>query len=392
MRFPGFTDEWKKTTLGEIGNTFNGLSGKSSQDFGHGSPYITYKSVFDSSKIDISRVEYVTITDSERNKSTQNVVKYGDIFFTTSSETPNEVGMTSVLLDDVEDCYLNSFCFGYRLSNQEETLPEYLRFYLRSHIIRNKISILAQGSTRFNISKSEVMRMGISLPSGNEQKKIAKLLSLIDERIATQNKIIEDLKKLKSAINQKLFDGAVSTFRIGDVLIEENLRTKENNQYDVLSSTVGGLCLQSEYFNKEVASEDNSGYKILLKDRIVLSPQNLWLGNINYNELFEIGIVSPSYKIFRISNSINKIYLAEVLRSQYALYQYSISSEQGASVVRRNLNVEDFLNINFPKVSIEKQESFAKLLISVNNKLRNNTTILSQFLIQKRYLLSQMFI
>lgn len=196
LRFPGFTDDWKKTTLGEIGKTFNGLTGKNSNDFGQGSPYITYKSIFDNSKVDISRVEYVTITDNERIKSAQNVVRLGDIFFTTSSETPTEVGMTSVLLDGIEDCYLNSFCFGYRLSNKEETLPEYFRFYLRASVIRNKLSILAQGSTRFNISKNEVMRMGINLPNSSEQEKIAALLSCIDERITTQNKIIDNLQSL----------------------------------------------------------------------------------------------------------------------------------------------------------------------------------------------------
>ena len=218
MRFTGFTGDWKKTTLGEIGKTFNGLTGKNSNDFGQGSPYITYKSIFDNSKVDISRVEYVTITDNERIKSAQNVVRLGDIFFTTSSETPTEVGMTSVLLDGIEDCYLNSFCFGYRLSNKEETLPEYFRFYLRASVIRNKLSILAQGSTRFNISKNEVMRMGINLPNSSEQEKIAALLSCIDERITTQNKIIEKLESLIKGIAHKVAGMGKPNIRMSECL------------------------------------------------------------------------------------------------------------------------------------------------------------------------------
>ncbi len=106
LRFPEFTGEWKNTSLGEIGKTFNGLTGKSSADFGQGFPYITYKYIFDDSKIDISRVEYVEITDVERKKKTQNEVQYGDVFFTTSSETPDEVGMSSVLLDKIKDLSL----------------------------------------------------------------------------------------------------------------------------------------------------------------------------------------------------------------------------------------------------------------------------------------------
>jgi len=88
LRFPGFTDEWKKTTLGEIGKTFNGLTGKNSNDFGQGSPYITYKSIFDNSKVDISRVEYVTITDNERIKSAQNVVTILRLFFVSLLTAP----------------------------------------------------------------------------------------------------------------------------------------------------------------------------------------------------------------------------------------------------------------------------------------------------------------
>ena len=186
MRFPEFSGEWEKCTLGGIGTTFNGLTGKSANDFGSGSPFITYKSIFDSSKIDISKVEYVRISETERAKQTQNEVEYGDIFFTTSSETPEEVGMASVLLTPIHDCYLNSFCFGYRLFDKQAYLPDFFRFYLRSNNVRRKIAILAQGSTRFNISKNEVMKMSIFLPPQNEQRKISEFFSLIEERIETQ--------------------------------------------------------------------------------------------------------------------------------------------------------------------------------------------------------------
>ena len=196
LRFPEFTGEWRRITLGEIGDTFNGLTGKSGSDFGHGSPYITYKSIFDNAKIDLSRVEYVEITDAERKNKTQNEVQYGDVFFTTSSETPNEVGMSSVLLDNVKDCYLNSFCFGYRLKSLKATLPEYMRFYLRQQTIRKKMYVLAQGSTRFNISKGEVMGISVMIPPVEEQNKIAAFLALIEERFATQNKIIEKYESL----------------------------------------------------------------------------------------------------------------------------------------------------------------------------------------------------
>lgn len=108
VRFGGFTDEWEEVRLGEIGNSFNGLSGKTGEDFGIGeAKYITYKNIFDYSKIKLDIFENVQISNDEK----QNLVQFGDIFFTVSSETPEEVGMSSVLLDNVSNTYLNSFLF-----------------------------------------------------------------------------------------------------------------------------------------------------------------------------------------------------------------------------------------------------------------------------------------
>ncbi|MBR1576843.1 MAG: restriction endonuclease subunit S [Bacteroidales bacterium] len=170
MRFREFSGEWESSSLGQKGTPYNGLSRKNAADFGDGSRFITYKSIFDSSRVDIQRTGLVNITDREREKGTQNKVRRGDIFFTVSSETPEEVGMSSVLLDDVDDCYLNSFCFGYRLSDAD-VRSEFLRFYLRSPKVRKKIAFLAQGSTRFNISKDEILNMSICIPNADEQKK-----------------------------------------------------------------------------------------------------------------------------------------------------------------------------------------------------------------------------
>ena len=96
---------WEEKQLGEIGKTFNGLTGKTKEDFGTGKPFIQYMQIFKSSKIDSSMFGLVNVRDNER----QNIVNYGDVFFTTSSETPNEIGFASVLLDDIKELYLNTF-------------------------------------------------------------------------------------------------------------------------------------------------------------------------------------------------------------------------------------------------------------------------------------------
>lgn len=205
VRLPGFEGEWKKVRLGKIGKTYNGLSGKKAEDFGEGKPYIPYKAIFDNSKIYINKFEYVRIEENEK----QNIVKYGDIFFTTSSETPDEVGMSSVLLEDVNEVYLNSFCFGYRLNNFDTLIPEFAQFLFRSDSFRRSTFKLAQGSTRFNISKNEMMKITVLLPSIEEQKAIAEVLSNADREIKLLKKQVNFLKEQKKGLMQLLLTGKV---------------------------------------------------------------------------------------------------------------------------------------------------------------------------------------
>ena len=206
VRLPGFEDEWTKVKLADIGKTFNGLSGKSAKDFGKGKPFIPYKTIFDNSKIDLKKVDYVIVEKKEK----QNIVQYGDVFFTTSSETANEVAMSSVLLDDeVDEVYLNSFCFGYRLYNFDLLIPEFAEYLFRGNDFRRRTYNLAQGSTRFNISKNEVMQITVRIPSIDEQSAIAKTLTNVDKEISLLNKEVTELNQQKKGLTQLLLTGKV---------------------------------------------------------------------------------------------------------------------------------------------------------------------------------------
>ena len=193
--------EWEQVHLGDIGETFNGLTGKTKEDFGKGKPYIQYKQIFDHSKIDISKCDFVQIKQNENQK----LVKRGDVFFTTSSETPYEIGMSSVLLTDVEEMYLNSFCFGYRPSSLKTLLPEFARFLFRSVSLRKKITALAQGSTRFNMSKIELMKLTIHLPKFEEQTRIANFLSAFDKKLESEKQLLAQYELQKKYLLQNLF-------------------------------------------------------------------------------------------------------------------------------------------------------------------------------------------
>uniref|UniRef100_UPI0013AE8952 restriction endonuclease subunit S n=3 Tax=Enterobacteriaceae TaxID=543 RepID=UPI0013AE8952 len=198
-----FSGEWEYTIFGNLGDTYTGLTGKTKEDFGAGKPYIPYINIFKNSRIDIQNLEYVQVNDDER----QSVVKYGDIFFTTSSETPEEVGMSSVLLEEVSEVFLNSFCFGFRLNNFETLIPKYARYLFRSEHVRRQISTLGQGVTRYNLSKRQLIKLELKLPCVEEQQKIAAVLSAADAEISTLEKKLTCLRDEKKALMQQLLTG-----------------------------------------------------------------------------------------------------------------------------------------------------------------------------------------
>lgn len=194
-------ENWQMFKLEELGNTFNGLTGKTKEDFGSGKKFIQYKQIFDSPQIKMDDCGYVQINENEN----QQEVKYGDSFFTISSETPHEIGMSSVLLDEVQDTFLNSFCFGFRFNSFAVLNPVFASFLFRSSLFRNQITKLAQGSTRYNMSKSEFLKISVEIPNEQEQTKIAGFLSKISNKIETEKRILELFEQQKKYLLQNLF-------------------------------------------------------------------------------------------------------------------------------------------------------------------------------------------
>ena len=198
IRFKGFSEPWEEKNLNKIGETYSGLTGKTKEDFGHGNArFITYMNVYANPIADINGVESIEIDN------TQHVVEKGDIFFTTSSETPDEVAMSSVWLGNFNNIYLNSFCFGF---HPKETIDSfYIAYLLRSMSFRNKVIPLAQGISRYNVSKNKVMDIKISIPPIKEQQKIGKFFSKIDDLIKFQKQKIDKLQNIKKSMLDKMF-------------------------------------------------------------------------------------------------------------------------------------------------------------------------------------------
>lgn len=242
--------------MGEIGATFNGLTGKTKVDFGEGMPYVQYMQIFSNSKINVEEFGLVKIEVNEN----QSKVQYGDVFFTTSSETPNEIGTASVMLEDVGDVYLNSFCFGFRPNSLTELVPQFSRYLFRSELFRREIIKLAQGSTRFNMSKVELMKLRVLLPKEDEQNKIANFLTSLDDSIESigveidgsieykkglLQKCLCDMELTKQSISNhsRLIPGIEGYLTLIDK-IEENKSIHPDIAIETCKSLLEGLCLK----------------------------------------------------------------------------------------------------------------------------------------------------
>ena len=285
----------------------------------------------------------------------------------------------------------------HTFSINEKQYTHYIAKYLNNPLIDKQLKKLVTSSVRMdgllNISYNEYMGIRLNIPNYSEQEKVSKFLTLIDKKIQLQQQLIENLKLYKRGLVKQIFSYKCNdSYKLNDILSEHIERCNGKENLKIISSTKQGLYYQEDYFNKQAASSNTTGYKILKRDQIVFSPQNLWMGNINFNDKYEIGIVSPSYKIYNINSKFNKYYIAYLLKSPKAIKEYILSSEQGASIVRRNLNIDLFNQISFKIPDINIQNKHANTLYYFDKFIENNEnkSIISQNM--KIALLQQMFI
>ena len=205
-----FGDNNKLVFMDDIGFTYSGLTGMSKADFVKGNAwYIPFLNVLKNTKIDLERLEQVNISESEK----QTEVRKGDLLFNISSETPNEVGLCAYLANDVEYTYLNSFCIGFRLKPDAKIEPHYLVEWFNSCYGRRIMRSLAQGATRYNLSREYLLAIPIILPPIAVQRRIVAVLSTADREIDLMEKELNALELKKKALMQLLLTGIV---RVGE--------------------------------------------------------------------------------------------------------------------------------------------------------------------------------
>lgn len=395
LRFPEFSGEWEEEVLSKLGSFSKG-SGLSKADLtNEGLPCILYGELYTKYNEVIEKATSKTkVNNAKLVKSMKN-----DVLIPSSGETAIDIATASCVqendvilggdLNIFRSNIVNGIFLSYQLNNSK----------------RKEIAKLAQGASVVHLYNDSLKKIKINLPGQEEQQKIASFLSLVDKKIEKQGEKVEVVKEYKKGMMQKIFSREIRfkddegkefpewvKVSLEIILKESNKKTKYNNEYSVISSTTNGVFLQNEYFNRAIASDDNTGYKILMKNQIVLSPQNLWMGNINFNKKFDIGIVSPSYKVFEVDCKFNSNYISYVIKTPKAFYEYMKASEQGASVVRRNLNMELFNQILFDMPCLQEQQKIANFLSTIDKKLEKEEEKLEALRTWKKGLLQQMFV
>ena len=400
LRFKGFSDDWEQRKLGSIGSTYTGLSGKTKEDFGHGeAQYITYLNVFQNTVSDI------TMTDKVEIDTTQNEVKYGDVLFTTSSETPEEVGMSSVWLEHMPNIYLNSFCFGFRPNQKID--PYFLGYSLRAPYMRDKIKILAQGISRYNISKNKVMELEISIPNNEEQKLLGTFLQHIDLIITLHQCKLEKLKLTKKALLQKLFPK--NGKRIPEIRFKgftdaweqrnlESLFTKYEDKVKTPNSGYWRLGLRS-HCKGTFHTYVDAGNELETAEMNRVQSGNFIL-NITFaweralavtNEEDQDKLVSHRFPQFKPNSDLAIDFFKHTLIDKRFKHHLELSSPGGAG---RNkvLKIADMLKYELLVPSIKEQNEISSFLNNVDYIITLYQRKLDRLISIKKALLQQLFV
>ena len=190
--------------LRDLGKTYGGLTGKTAADFGIGDArYVSFLDVLNNVTLISKRFERVRVSDSE----SQNGVRPGDVLYNGTSETPEDLAKGSMVVADSENLYLNSFCFGFRISGRDRCDSLFLAYFSRGIPGRKAIQALAQGATRYNLSKRRFLALEVPAPPVPEQRSIAAVLSDVDDLIGSLEALIVKKRAIKQAAMQELLTG-----------------------------------------------------------------------------------------------------------------------------------------------------------------------------------------
>ena len=394
LRFEGFTDDWEQRKLGDVGKTKSGIGFPDAQQGGkQGTPFYKVSDMNNPGNevVMMNANNYASDSQLKENKwNPINPQNSGVVFAKVGAAIfldRKRIVDTSFLIDNNMMSYLFDSSWN--------------RYFGKTLFEKLRLSRFAQVGALPSFNGSDVEDIKVMIPEESEQKMIGDMFEKLDDIIALHQRKLDLLKEQKKGFLQKMFPkngekvpelrfaGFADDWeqrKLGDLLKEFSIKSTIENEYKVLSSTNSGM----EFREGRVSGTSNLGYKIIKNGDLVLSPQNLWLGNININNLGK-GLVSPSYKTFELIN-IDSSFINPQLRTQKMLEEYKNSSTQGASVVRRNLEIDSFYQIKIFVPTISEQEKIGSFFKQLDNTIALHQRKLDLLKEQKKGFLQKMFV
>ena len=382
LRFPEFEGEWEKTTFGNIATGFDYGMNAAAKSYDGENKYIRITDINESS----STYDDKDIVSPDGTLSDNYQVKERDILL---ARTGASTGKTYLYRKSDGKLYYAGFLIRANVTTHN---PYFVFSQLHTHRYWRWVSIMSARSGQPGINSQEYSSFPVFTTSIQEENKIAKLLSLLDERISTQNKIIEDLKMLRSAIIEREYHQDSSKLScIGDAIVQTSKRNKTGVLHNVLSvSNIHGFVKQSEQFeDRNIASEDTSNYKIVERNEFAFNPARINVGSIARLMTYENGIVSPMYICFRTKDCLQPEYLEYFFETKQFVFEMRRRLEGS---VRQCLSFDGLCNIPFIIPIMEQQQRIEQHISVLTQKIQLENDILRLLHEQKSGLLNQMFI
>ncbi|MDR6515918.1 restriction endonuclease subunit S [Chryseobacterium camelliae] len=400
LRFTGFEENWENKTLGELLEFKNGINA-SKEQYGSGVKFINV--------LDILSNDFITYDNIVGKVNVDEIivekfsVSYGDILFQRSSETREEVGTANVYLDKNKNATFGGFVIrGKKIGDYN---PIFFNKLLKTNSARENITSKSGGSTRFNVGQEILSSVNLYFPNLSEQDKIASFLSLVDERIKTQKKIIEQLETLMRANREKIFSQKLR-FKDdqGNYFSDWGLTELKN----VCFITGGGTpdTQKSEFWNgniqwftpTEIKSNSvfksertisesglkNSSAKILPQGSILLTTRAT-IGEVAIAQ--EECTTNQGFQSLVVKENCNNIFLFHWIKeNKFEL----IRRANGSTFPEISKSKIELIKISLP--SLEEQTKIANFLSSIQEKRETEKQILEKLELQKKFLLANLFV
>lgn len=393
LRFPEFKDEWEKKKLGNLSSQSMYGIGASAVEFDKKNVYVRITDIDEDTRSIIGDYTSPDIIDEKY------LLEKNDILFARTGASTGKTYIHSKF-DETLKYYFAGFLIKFKIKDNYSS--KFIYQYTFTEMYKNWVKVMSVRSGQPGINSEEYSKLSLYIPKKEEQEKIGRFFSKIDQQIELEEKKLELLDQQKRGYMQKIFSQGLrfkdeegnyykewDTKQLKDVLEFSNKRTTNENEYPVLTSSRQGLILQSDYYKDgKTFAESNIGYFILPKNYITYrSRSDDGIFKFNLNQIIDVGIISKYYPVFKGINA-NQYYLT--LHLNYRLKKEYIKYATGTSQLV--LSQKNLQNIQTKLPSYEEQTKIANFLSELDKLIEKQSDKVELLKDRKKGLLQKMFV